>query len=167
MNSLAQVLLLYRQGLAVITSTFMIAFLAVEAAKAQPQPSCFMINTSGEVLNLEDICRVKPRGQLQSNAVIPINNALNTALIPERTEIPNRPVERVYFVGNGSVPFTLGTSSTTYYSGERPVYVRRYRQTQRFSTRDNARDALLRSPVNTSRVNISDRIPFIIYRYQK
>ncbi len=149
MNPLAQVLLFSRNGLAVITSTVMMSFLAIEVAKAQPKPSCFMIDTSGEVVNLADICNVKPERQLKSNTITRIGNA-----------------ERVYSVGNGSNPFTLGTSSTIYYSGDRLAYVRRYRDTQRFSTRDDARDALLGLGANPRNVIVPSRTPFIIYRYK-
>ena len=146
MNKLAQVLLFSRNGLAVITSAIMMNFLAVEIAKAQPQPSCFMVDTLGKVINLAHICNVKS----------------------ERTKIPNRSREIVYSVGDGSVPFTLGTSSALYYSGNSLVYVRRYREVpRRFSTRNNIRNAVLGVGANSRRVNFSGRTPFLIYRYQK
>ena len=170
MNTLAQVLLFSRNSLAVITSTIMMSFLAVGVAKAQPTPSCFMINTSGEVVDLTDICNVKPQRQLRANAVTRIGSAINSTFTPERTEIPNRPAKFVYFVGNASVPFSLGTSSTSYYTGRRSAYVRRYRDTERlsrFSTRDNARDALLVLGTNPTKGTVTGRTPFIIYRYQK
>ena len=167
MNTLAQVLLFSRNSLAVITSTVMMSFLAVEGAKAQPTPSCFMINTSGEVVDLTDICNVKPQRQLRANAVTRIGSAINSTFTPERTEIPNRPAEFVYFVANGSVPFTLGTSSASYYTGRRSAYVRRYNDPERFINRDNARDALLGSGANPTKGIITGRSPFVIYRYQK
>lgn len=167
MNQLNQAFLLFHTGLTVIASTVVMSLVGVEVAKAQPQPSCFMINPSGEVVDLADICNAKTQPRLNSNAVTPTNNSLNRAFIPNRTEIPNRPIERVYFVGNGNVPFTLGTSSTTYYSGDRSAYVRRYRDTQRFTNRDDARNALLGIGENTRNVTFSGRTPFIIYRYQK
>ena len=167
MNQLHQVLLISRKGFAVITTTVMMSLLGVEVTKAEPQPSCFMINPAGEVVNLADICNVKPQRQLNSSTPTPTNNALNTAFIPNRTAIPNRPIERVYFVGNGNIPFTLGTSSTTYYSGDRSTYVRRYSETRRFANRDDARNTLLRIGSDTTNTTFSDRVPFIIYRYQK
>ena len=167
MNPFSQLCLFSCSSLAVITSTIMMNLLAVEVAKAQPQPSCFMINTAGEVVNLEDICNVKPQEQIKSNSVRQIKNAIDSDFTAEKTEIPHLPAEMVYFVGNGSFPFTLGTSSAAYYSGERFTYVRRYREAQRFSTRNNARDAFLRSQANTRSIHISGRTPFIIYRYQK
>ena len=166
MNTLAQVLC-SRHSLAVMASTIMMSFFAVEVTTAQSQPSCFMIDNLGQVVNLANICDVKPQRQLQSSATTEIDNSLNTAFTTERTEIPYPPIERVYLIGNGSIPFTLGTSTTTYYSGDRPVYVRRYPETQRFSTRNNARETLFGSEANTRRVNVFDPTPFIIYRYQK
>lgn len=165
MNQFIQAVWLCRNSFAVITSTIMMSFLGVEVAKAQPQPSCFMINPSGDVVDLTSICDVKPQRQL--NSATQTNNSLNSAFIPNETTISNRPVERVYFVGNGNIPFTLGTSSTTYYSGDRSAYVRRYRENQIFSNRNDARNALLGIDRNTSNTDFSGRTPFIIYRYQK
>ena len=201
MNPFARLRLFSHSSLAVITSSVMMSFLTVAVAKAEPQPPCFMIDASGEVVNLADICNVKPQGQIKSNSIIPIptinatnrsprlrvsvsprqlsvanlhrngirqiKNAINSDFTTENTEIRDRPAELVYFVGNGSVPFALGTSSAAYYSGGRFTYVRRYREAQRFSTRNNARDAFLESQVKTQSVRISGRTPFIIYRYQK
>ncbi|MGK7952097.1 MAG: hypothetical protein AB4368_25760 [Xenococcaceae cyanobacterium] len=160
MNQLAKVLLFYRNGLAVITSAVIMSFLAVEVTKAQPKLSCFMIDTSGEVINLADICNLK------SDVATPINHDINSEFTSERTKSTHRPVETVYSVGDGSVPFTLGTSSAIYYSGKPLVYVRRYREAQRFNTRDNVRNYLI-GATNSRRVKFSGRIPFIIYRYQK
>ena len=165
MNRLTQAFLLSRHSFAVITSAVVMSFSVIEAVKAQPQPSCFMISTSGEVLDLTTICDRKPQRQVNYNTQT--NNSLNSAFIPDRTEISNRPVERVYFVGNGNTPFTLGTSSATYYSSDRPTYVRRYQETQRFSNRDDARNSLLNIGIDPNKTNFSGRNPFIIYRYQK
>ena len=162
MNKLAQVLLFSRNGLAVITSAIMMNFLAVEVTKAQPQPSCFMIDTFGEVINLAHICNVK------SNVATTINYGINSASKSERTKISYRPGKIVHSVGDGSVPFTLGTSSALYYSGNSLVYVRRYREVpRRFNTRNNIRNAVLGVGANNRRVNFSGRTPFLIYRYQK
>ncbi len=167
MNSFAQLRLFSHSSLAVITSTVMMSFLTIAVSKAEPQPPCFMIDASGEVVNLAYICKVKPQGQIKSNSIRRIKNAINSDFTAKNTEIPNLPAEQVYFVGNGSFPFTLGTSSAAYYSGGRFTYVRRYRESQRFSTRNNAREALLGSQANARRGRISGRKPFIIYRYQK
>ena len=149
MQSLAQVFSFSRNGLILITSTLMMSCLVIEAAKAQSQPSCYMVTTSGEVVNLEAICNVKSQRQLKSHTATLINN-----------------LEDVYLVGNGNNPFTLGTSSTIYYSGKSPAYFRRYREPQRFSSRDDARNALLGTGRNTRSLDVSGRTPFIIYRYQ-
>ena len=159
MNQLAHVLLSSRNALAVIASAVMMSFLTVEVTKAQPQPSCFTIDTYGKVINLADICDVK------SDVATSINHKLNSET-SKKTKTTHRPVEIVHLVGDGSVPFTLGNSSAVYYSGQPLVYVRRYRQTQRFRTRNNVRKALL-GVANNRRVKFSDRTPFIIYRYQK
>ncbi len=164
MNLLNQVLLLSGK---IITTTVITSLLGVEVTKAEPQPSCFMINPTGEVVNLADICNVKLQRQLNSSTPTPTNNTLNTAFIPNRTEIPNPPIERVYFVGNGNIPFTLGTSSTTYYSGDRSAYVRRYSERRRFTSRDDARNIFLGIESDSRTTTFSNRIPFIIYRYQK
>ena len=112
MNKLAQVLLFSRNGLAVITSAIMMNFLAVEVTKAQPQPSCFMIDTFGKVTNLAHICHVK------SNLATTINDSINSTSKSKRTKISYHPGEIVHSVGDGSVPFTLGTSSTLLLLGQ-------------------------------------------------
>ena len=165
MNRFSQQLLISGNSFAVIISAVVMSLLGIEVVKAQPEPSCFMINPAGQVLDLTTICDQKPRRQL--NYSTETNNSLNSAFIPNGTEIPNPPVPRVYFVGNGNTPFTLGTSSTTYYSSDRSAYVRRYQETQRFSNRDDARNSLLGIGVDPTRSNFSGRTPFIIYRYQK
>ena len=162
MNKLAQVLLVSRNCLAVITSAVMMNFLAVEVTKAQPQPSCFMIDTFGEVINLAHICNVK------SNVATTINYGSNNTSKSKRTTISYHPGEIVHSVGDASVPFTLGTSSALYYSGNSLVYVRRYREVpRRFNTRNNIRNAVLGLGTNNRRANFSGRVPFLIYRYQK
>ncbi len=165
MNRSSQRVLLSPNSFALIASAVVTSLLGIEVVKAQPQPSCFMINPSGEVLDLTTICNQKPQRQL--NNIAEANNSLNSAFIDNGTAIPNPPVPRVYFVGNGNTPFTLGTSSTTYYSSDRPAYVRRYQETARFSNRDDARNSLLVIGVDPTRANVSNRNPFIIYRYQK
>ncbi|MGB5633989.1 MAG: hypothetical protein WBM44_06715 [Waterburya sp.] len=151
MKSLAQALSFSRNALALITSTAMISFLAIEVAKAQPKPSCYMIELSGEVVNLEDICDVKPQRTKKSKvAALEVNNT-----------------EDVYTLGNGSLPFTLGPSSRIYYDGRRLAYFRRYYESPRFATRDNTREVFLESGASDSSASISGRTPFIIYRYQK
>lgn len=168
MNQLAQFLLVSRNGLAVMTSAVMLGYLTVEGAKAQPQPSCFMLDTYGELINLADICDAKPQFQVKSRAVTRINRDLHSGSTFESTTSAHPPVETVFSVGNGSVPFTLGTSSALYYYGQSLVYVRRYRQTSRarFITRNESRDDLL-GGTNTRKAKFSGRTPFIIYRYQK
>ncbi len=163
---LTQVLLFARNALAVIASSFVINFSATEVVKAQSQPSCFMVDTSGEVIDLSNICNVKSQGEQKSKAVTQSDNALDSASTIE-TEISAPLVERVNFVGDGSVPFTLDSSSTVYYSGDRSVYIRRYREAQRFSTRNNVREALLELGANDRSLNVSHKTPFIIYRYQQ
>ena len=162
MNRLAQVFLFSRNSFAVITSAIMMNFLAVEVTKAQPQPSCFMIDTFGKVTNLEHICNTK------SNVSATINYGINGASKSKRTTISYHPGEIVHSVGDASVTFTLGTSSALYYSGNSLVYVRRYREVpRRFYTRNNVRNAVLGVGANNRRVNFSGRTPFLIYRYQK
>lgn len=168
MNQLAKFLLVSRNGLAVMTSAVMLGCLTVEGAKAQPQLSCFMLDTYGEVISLADICDTKPQFQVKSRAVERIDRNLHSGSTSESKTSAHPPVETVFSVGNGSVPFILGTSSALYYSGQPLVYVRRYRQTPRarFMSRNESRDGLL-GAANTRRVKFSGRNPFIIYRYQK
>ena len=77
MNSLAQAISLSRNGLILISSTVMIGGLAIKLAKTKPQPSCYMINNFGEVVNLEDICSVKSQREAKSNATTLNKNTTN------------------------------------------------------------------------------------------
>lgn len=167
MNKLVQIFLLSRRSLAVITSAVMMFFAVATLVKAQPKLSCFMTDSYGKVINLADICNAKSQLKLHSDRATLINHNIDNQLKSEKTKIINPPGETVYFVGDGRVPFTLGESSSIYYSGRPLVYVRKYLQTPQFRTRSNIRTSALGTETNNRGGNFSGRNPFIIYRYPK
>lgn len=77
LNSLAQAISLSRNGLILISSIVMMSGLVIGLAKSKPKPSCYMVNTFGEVVNLEDICGVKSQHQPKSNAAMLVKNTTN------------------------------------------------------------------------------------------
>jgi hypothetical protein len=146
-----------------------LTLITAKIATAQAKPICFMKDTAGKVTDLSNLCNFLSR---QNSVSEPINR-LNTVVTSSSTKSQ---VENIYFVGNGDVPFSLGSASSTYYTGDRPIYVRKYRRAVTTENRDVVRNALLESGGNNNNAIVTvpggfpvvpGRTPFIIYRYQK
>lgn len=162
-----------------------------QMAAAQTKPSCFMTEASGEVVDLSSICDfqttkrspgIANSGSTKENLEQPENinnNFLNPNLISEPSleqqngQIRGRSTESIYFIGNGEVPFTLGSSSRTYFFGSdtrgNSAYIRRYSTPQTFAPRNDIRNEFFELRANSNSTSrIRDRqTPFVIYRYAK
>jgi hypothetical protein len=153
------------------TSIVLGIFGSASLATAQSKPICFMTDNAGKVTDLSDICNVRSNQNQTNEPITRLNNLLDTADNTNNEEVQ---VENIYFVGDGDIPFSLGTASSTYYAGDEPVYVRRYR-TAVTENRDAVRRDLLETGANGNNsivtVNgtsfVPGQTPFIIYRYQK
>ncbi len=139
------------------------SILLTEVTMAQVKPSCFMIDTSGTVIDLSDLCNSRSNRASNIKNTENLNNIVNTT-INESALVNNAAGETVYFVGDGSVPFKLGSSANSYYTGKQPVYLRRYQSSQTLGNIEASRNALLSSG---ERFIVPARTPFILYRYQK
>ena len=169
------------------------SILLTEVTMAQVKPSCFMTDTSGTVIDLSELCNSRSKRSSNIKNTENINNDVNTtinksAIVNNRARetvnksaiVNNRARETVRFLGDGSLPFKLGSSASSYYTGTQPVYLRRYQTSQTLGNTEASRNTLLSSGEVLSRDN-SDRVfitpgtrvvvpirtPFIIYRYQK
>jgi hypothetical protein len=140
---------------------------------AQTKPICFMTDTEGNVTDLSNLCNERSTQNSTTEPINRLNNLLDTVANSNSDRFQ---VENVYFVGNGDVPFSLGSVSSTYYTGDRSVYVRKYRSSLTTDNRNAARNALLESGANSNNAIVTvpggfpivpGRTPFIIYRYQK
>ncbi len=151
---------LSRSFMAAISSTTA-SLMMVGIATAQPEPSCFTIDVSGQKIDLTDICyrKTSKTTQQERDRHVSVTTTENTISDPLS--------ETGYFVGNGIVPFSLGTYSYIYYPGDRPIYIRRYRQAPRLSTRNSLRSILPESNVNNLSWTGYGQTSLVIYRYQK
>ena len=153
-----------------------------QPVKAQTEPSCFMTEPSGKVIDLSALCDTRQiksspaassasptnedRQQLQ-----PINNLARTNLNSEPSQISDRSANTVYFIGAGKVPFTLGASSRSYYVGAttkgNSAYIRRYSKQPTFRPRAGIRSSFaeLIEDSNSTSIIRNRQIPFLIYRY--
>ena len=179
MKKLNLLMLISKTSLSLLVSIIG-TILLTEVTIAQDQSSCFMTDTAGTVIDLSDLCDSRSNRLSKRENTEDLNNIVNTTI--NRSALVDRPArETVYFVGNGSVPFNLGTSANSYYTGTQSVYVRRYQTSQILGNREAARNDLLSSGQVLSRNNstrsltsisggrfvVPARTPFIIYRYQK
>jgi hypothetical protein len=141
-------------------------------ATAQSKPICFMTDNAGKVTDLSDICNVRSNQNQTNEPITRLNNLLDTAANDNNEDVS---VENIYFVGDGNVPFSLGTASSTYYTGDNPVYVRRYRSNVNTENRDATRRDLLEAGANGNNLIVTPsgtsfvpgQTSFIIYRYQE
>jgi hypothetical protein len=151
------------------TSIVLGIFGSASLATAQSKPICFMTDNAGKVTDLSDICNVRSNQNQTNEPITRLNNLL------DRVDNEDVSVENIYFVGDGDVPFSLGTASSTYYAGDNPVYVRRYRSNLTTENRDAVRRDLLETGANGNNSIVTPngtsfvpgQTPFIIYRYQK
>jgi hypothetical protein len=154
------------------TSIALGIFGSANLATAQSKPICFMTDNAGKVTDLSHICNVRSNQNQTDEPITRLNNLLDTAANTNDEDVA---VENIYFVGDGNVPFSLGTASSTYYAGDNPVYVRRYRSNVTTENRDAARRDLLEAGANGNNSIVTPsgtsfvpgQTPFIIYRYQQ
>lgn len=154
------------QQILVISCTSLSLISLSQAVKAQTKQSCFMTETSGKVVDLSALCDTRKIERSPSGSSASPTNE-------DRQELKN-----VYFIGDGEVPFTLGSSSSTYYVGETTgrssAYIRRYSNQATFTPREGIKSSLssffqqIKDPNSTLLIrNGQAQTPFLIYRYPK
>lgn len=162
---------------AFLTSLSSIGVLA-STAVAQERPKCYLIDSSGELSDLTDICDVS---QKRSPKTAPVtnegskitNNIDSESSIKQQEANNNRYLERDAF----SVESAKSGIYSSYYidneiGSNYTAYVRRYRPSPTSLVRSTVREQVFQfNTFDRSLTSIlrSDRseLPFIIYRYQK
>lgn len=156
---LTQICLCSRNAIAIIISSVVTSLMMVGTAQAQPKPSCYMVESSGKLIDLVDICDAKPIATTQSE------RATDDTASVDRLETPYLSPEIVYVVGDGSLPFALDRDSSIYYTSDRPVYIRRYRESRVFEPNNYFQRSLLELGANHRNNNDFNDLPFLIYQY--
>jgi hypothetical protein len=146
-------------------------------AIAQERPECYIIDNSGQLTNLTDICNVNQKRSPQNapaNNVAPntVNNNTNVInLNPFDTE---EVLDNSYILGE-NIPNISGTFDSLYYidneiGSDYTAYIRRYRTSSSSIARQTRREQIFQfdrdsqSLTSIIRRGQSD-LPFIIYRY--
>ncbi len=163
MKTIQQILIISGASLSLISLS--------QPVQAQTQPSCFMTETSGKIVDLSTLCATRKNEERQQSQ--PTNNLVRINLFSQPSQKGDRSVETVYFIGDGQVPFTLGTSSRSYYVGEttrgNSAYIRRYSTRPTFRPRAGIRSNFveLTEDINSTSIIRNEQTPFLIYRYPK
>lgn len=162
---------------AFLTSLSSISVLA-STAVAQERPKCYLIDSSGELSDLTDICDVSLKRSPKTAPVTnekssTVNNSTNSeSAIKQQEADSNRYLERDAF----SIESAQSGIDSSYYidneiGSDYTAYVRRYRKSPTSFIRSTVReqafqlDTVDRSPTSILRSDRSE-LPFIIYRYQ-
>ena len=159
-----------------LTSLSSIGVLA-SIAVAQERPKCYLINSSGELTDLTDICDVS---QKRSPEPTPVTNegsniVNNNNIINSESLIREQEVDDNQYLERDAFSVESGIDSSYYIDNEigsdYTAYVRRYRTSTTPLVRSTLRkqafqfDNTRRSPTSILRSGRSE-LPFIIYRYQ-
>ncbi len=149
-------------------------------AVAQERPKCYLIDNSGQLKDLTDICNAS---QKQSPKTEPVTNEGQNIINNNNINIDSKPLEsklsvddNVYILGENNLSIKSSFADSSYYGGNEigtdyTAYIRRYKvpptsivrealreQVFQFGTYPNSITSILRQG--------RGRIPFIIYRYQ-
>jgi|GEM_PF-5307200 len=144
-------------------------------AVAQEPPECYIVDASGELTDLTDICNAsqKKSSSAQNNtsealAITNNNNVVNSN--------PTADSSSSVLVGEGLL-VESSASDTSYYIDSEPginyaAYTRRYNTSPTSALRQSVRERAFQ--FNTNRDSLTSvlresqsRLPFIIYRYPK
>ena len=153
-------------------------------AIAQERPECYLIDDSGQLTDLTDICNVSEKqlsgtdpatSEAQNNS----NNNSNNNII-----IDSKPIEtglaldnNLFILGKNNLSSKSGLIDSAYYIDngigiDQTAYIRRYRTSPTSIDRQTLREqvfqfnTILDTPSNLTSILRSSRpLPFIIYRY--
>ncbi|GAB4548195.1 MAG: hypothetical protein Tsb0014_42950 [Pleurocapsa sp.] len=151
-------------------------------AMAQEPPECYMIDDSGQLTDLTDICNVSEKRSLDSaptsntnegvNVINNNNNIIGSKAFGTKFTEDNN----LYILGENDFSFDSGFIDSLYYIDngigmDYTAYVRKYRTSPTSITREASRkqafqfDDYPRSLTSILRRGQS-RLPFLIYRYR-
>ena len=160
-----------------LTSLGSLAILA-PIAIAQERPECYIIDNTGELTDLTDICNVSQRRSPQTapatnEAPNNINN--NTNVIDfSPSNAGSELDDNVYVLGENVISNRSGAFNSSYYidneiGSDYTAYIRKYRTSPTSLTRQTLREQVFQfdrhSQSLTSIIRRGHDLPFIIYRY--
>ena len=169
----------YKFLLKILTSLGFLATL-MPIAIAQERPECYIIDESGELTDLTDICNVS---QKRSPQVAPATNEAPNNVNNNTNVINFNPLDvglelddNLYILGENSFSPRSGVFNSAYYidneiGSDYTAYVRSYRTSPTSIVRQTLREQIFQfDPYSRSLTSILRRgqsdLPFIIYRYQ-
>ena len=148
-------------------------------AIAQERPKCYIIDNTGDLTDLTDICNVS---QKRSPQIAPVTNEAPNNVNNNTNVINFNPLDaglesddNLYILGENSFSPRSGVFNSAYYidneiGSDYTAYVRSYRTSPTSIARQTLREQIFQfdpySPSLTSIIRRGRDIPFIIYRYQ-
>ena len=148
-------------------------------AVAQERPKCYLIDNSGQLTDLTDICNVSQKRSPKSEPTTSegqniINNNINI--------IDSKPSDRlgvddnVYILGENNLRSNSNLINSSYYidneiGNDYTAYIRRYKTSPTSIDRQTLREQIFQFDTNSNSLTSilrrgQNRTPFIIYRYQ-
>lgn len=148
---------------------------------AQERPKCYLIDNSGQLTDLTDICNVSqqrsPEPASSSNENINIVNTNNNNLVDSRSSVDNVVVGDGLLVSGVNRADSSNLIDSAYYidneiGTDYTAYIRSYRVTPTFTTRKDLREQIFqfdnrRKSVTSILRKGRSQLPFLIYQYRK
>lgn len=148
---------------------------------AKERPKCYLIDESGQLTNLTDICNasrpqdatVETANNEGLNIINNNSNVVGTEPLTDGLSVD----DNVYFLGEDSVPVNLSSINSSYYIDNEigidyTAYIRRYRVSPTSLARQSVRERVFQFDIDVEPSNLTSilrrgqsRTPFIIYRY--
>lgn len=163
-----------------LTSLSLIGAIA-PSVSAQERPKCYLIDNSGQITNLTDICnasqRTTPVVETATNEGLNIINNNRNVIGSEPLASDLSLADNVYFLGEGSAPVDLNSIGSSYYIDKElgidyAAYIRRYRTSPTSLPRQAVKEQVFQFDVDVEPDNLTSiirrgqsRTPFLIYRY--
>ncbi len=174
--------MIYKFLLAIfVTSLSSIGALIPEVA-AQERPKCYLIDNSGQLTDLTDICNVSEKQLPETdsnnseaqNSNNQSNNNNNNIIIDSGLLDTGLSLDHsTYILGENSIASKQGSFESAYYvdngtGTDYTAYIRRYKTTPTSMTRQTIREQAFQFDAPNSLTAVlrqGRKVPFIIYRY--
>ena len=149
-------------------------------AFAQERPECYLIDNSGRLTDLTDICNASqkqsPKTDATSEGQNIINNNNNVSIDSKALDSGFSADDNVYILGEDNLSIESSSIDSSYYIDNEigtnyTAYIRRYKVTPTSIVRETLREQVFQFGTYPNSITSilrqgRGRIPFIIYRYQ-
>ena len=159
-----------------LSSLGSIAVLAPRSV-AQKRPECYIINNSGQLTDLTDICNATQERSRPTNTASDARNVNQNVNVVGSEAIEEVALDdSVYVLGETSLASKSDAIDSTYYidneiGSDYTAYIRRYQTPGTAFDRQTLRERVFQFDTEPSLTSIlrrgESRTPFLIYRYQK